>query len=418
MESILRIGRNLIPKKVFEACQPIYHYALALSGALLYRFPSQDLKVIAVTGTKGKSSTVEMVNAILEEAGLKTAVAGTVRFKIADSSKPNLYKMTMPGRFFLHRFLRQSVNAGCTHAVIEMTSEAAKQFRHKFIAFDALIFTNLAPEHIESHGSYEKYVEAKLSIAKAVAESNKKEKVLVVNADDKEAPKFLTIEGLKKITYSLSQAESLTLHGEGMEFLYKNIQIVSPLKGEFNTYNLLGAISYAESQNISLEVIKKAIAKLKKIPGRVEEIKESQNFKVVVDYAHTPDSLRALYKAFPGKKICVLGNTGGGRDTWKRPEMGKIANEYCESIILTNEDPYDEDPRVIVEAMAQTIDPKKLEIIMDRREALRHAFKKAKAGDAVLITGKGTDPYIMEANGKKLPWSDAKVAREELQSLH
>ena len=136
----------------------------------------------------------------------------------------------------------------------------------------------------------------------------------------------------------------------------------------------------------------------------------------MVDYAHTPDSLKALYDAYPGRKICILGNTGGGRDTWKRPEMGRIADESCEKVILTNEDPYDEDPRAIVEAMAKGM-KRAPEIIVDRREAIRAALRAARPGDAVLVSGKGTDPFIMTANGAKTPWSDSRVVREELERL-
>ncbi|OYV26539.1 MAG: hypothetical protein B7W98_03065, partial [Parcubacteria group bacterium 20-58-5] len=142
-----------------------------------------------------------------------------------------------------------------------------------------------------------------------------------------------------------------------------------------------------------------------------------QNFLAVVDYAHTPDSLQALYDAFPNRrKICVLGNTGGGRDTWKRPAMGKIADEACAEVFLTNEDPYDEDPKQIVDAMAAGM-ARTPQIIMDRREAIRAALRAARAGDAVLISGKGTDPFIMGAHGTKEPWSDASVVREELEKL-
>jgi UDP-N-acetylmuramoyl-L-alanyl-D-glutamate--2,6-diaminopimelate ligase len=164
--------------------------------------------------------------------------------------------------------------------------------------------------------------------------------------------------------------------------------------------------------------IKSAIEKFSEIKGRVERIKEGQDFDVVVDYAHTPDSLRALYKAFENhKKICVLGNTGGGRDTWKRDEMAKIAADMCDEIILTNEDPYDDDPQKIVSDMASAIPEAKPIVIMDRREAIAKAISLARSGDSVLITGKGTDPYIMGQNGSKIPWSDAQVVREELRKI-
>ncbi len=199
METILRIGRALIPSKLFRVAQPLYHFILAFTGALIYRFPSRYIKVVAITGTKGKSSTVEILNSILEAAGKKTALVNTIRFKIGNISKRNLHKMTMPGRFFVQKFLRDAVSAGCEYAIIEMTSEGAKQFRHKFIDLDALIFLNLSPEHIESHGSYEKYRAAKLSIARALATSKKKNCVLVVNGDDKESGAFLKFDIQKKL---------------------------------------------------------------------------------------------------------------------------------------------------------------------------------------------------------------------------
>ena len=148
---MFQILKKIIPKPMFEFFQPVYHYGLALLGALIYRFPSKNLVVIGVTGTKGKTTTTELVNSILESAGYKTALQSTLRFKIGDKEKRNLLKMTVPGHFFMQKFLRDVVEASCTHAVIEMSSEGAKQFRHKFIYPDALIFTNLAPEHIESH---------------------------------------------------------------------------------------------------------------------------------------------------------------------------------------------------------------------------------------------------------------------------
>jgi UDP-N-acetylmuramoyl-L-alanyl-D-glutamate--2,6-diaminopimelate ligase len=418
MQKILSKIKKILPKGLWQKIQPAYHYLLALFGAIIYRFPSKEIKVVAVTGTKGKTSSVEFVNAILEEAGKKTALAGTLRFKIGNESKPNLYKMTMPGRMFIQKFLRQAVNAGCEYAVIEISSEAAKQYRNKFIDLDALIFTNLAPEHIESHGSYEKYVEAKLSIAKELEKSSKENKVIIVNADDKESDKFLKIYIPNKVAYSLSEAKDISASEDFTKFTYKGVKMETRLPGKFNIYNMLGAIKYAESEKIDLETVRKALFKLKEIKGRAQRIEEGQNFKVIVDYAHTPDSLKAIYETFPdSRKIVVLGNCGGGRDKWKRKEMAEIADNYCEEAILTDEDPYDDDPREIVEDMAKYFKNKKTEIVMDRREAISKAFQKAKSGDVVIITGKGTDPYIMRKNGEKEKWSDAEVAREELRKM-
>lgn len=419
----MNLIKSLIPKKIIDICRPTYHYSLAFLGAVIYRFPSRKIKIVAITGTKGKSSTTEIVNAVLEEAGFKTALANTLRFKIGNQEKRNLFKMTMPGRFFLQKFLRQAVGENCDFAVIEMTSEGARQFRHKFIDLDALIFTNLSPEHIESHGSYENYVKAKLRIAESLSKSKKGKRILVINNDDKEAEKFKALKNTKKILYSLNDATNLLLQDQKSSFVWRDQRIETKLIGKFNIYNILGALSLAEALGVDSEKAKRAIEKIEKIRGRVEKI-PANGFDVYVDYAHTPDSLEKFYQAFENrKKICVLGNTGGGRDKWKRPEMGRIADRYCNQIILTNEDPYDENPRKIVEEMAVSVSKEKLKIILDRREAINTALRDAKesarneADCVVLISGKGTDPFIMGPHGTKISWDDAEVVIEEIKKL-
>ncbi len=418
LDKTLKTIEKFIPKKIYKMGQPVYHYLLALIGAVVYRFPSKKIKVVAVTGTKGKTSTAEFVNAVLEGAGKKTALLGTLRFKIGDESLPNMRKMTVPGRMFIQKFLRKAVNAGCEYVVLEISSESVKQYRNKFIDLDALIFTNLAPEHIESHGSYEKYVEAKLSIAKELENSPKKNKSIIVNIDDKEGGKFLKINVSNRVTYSLEEVEDIITTEDYTRFVYKGEIIETQLLGKFNIYNMLGAIKYAEIEKIDLSVVKRALSKLKEIKGRAQKIDEGQDFKVIVDYAHTPESLKAIYEAFSdSKKIGVLGNCGGGRDKWKRKEMAEIADGYCKEVILTDEDPYNDDPKEIVEDMAKYFKEKKPEIIMDRRKAIAKAISIAKKGDVVIISGKGSDPYIMRKNGQKEKWSDADVAREELKKL-
>lgn len=420
MEKILRKIEKLIPKKIYKMGQPVYHYLLVFLGAIIYRFPAKRIYVIGVTGTKGKSTTVELINSILETAGNKTALTNTIRFKIGENSRPNRYKMSMPGRFFMQKFLRQAVNAGCTHAVIEITSEGSKMFRHKFIYLDAFVYTNLAPEHIESHGSFQKYKEAKLAIADNLGKGGKKNTILVVNRDDEEYEDFLDKPADNKLTYSLSDTSPLDL-SNGISMRFNRTTLYSNLEGRFNAYNILAAATLAEAMGIYVDKIKSGIEDLKIVPGRVQKILSrniNQDFEVIVDYAHTPESLEELYKAFPkAPKICVLGNTGGGRDRWKRPVMARIAEKYCSKIILTNEDPYDENPESIVDEMEREIKKKPVLKILDRREAIHYALKVAEKDSAVLISGKGTDPYIMEANGKKTPWSDAEVAKEELEKV-
>ena len=415
LDTILSKIRRLIPGKLFKAFQPAYHWTLAFAAALFYGFPSKKIHVIAVTGTKGKSSTTEIINAIFEEAGYKTAVSNTIRFKVGNMSSDNLYKMSMPGRFFAQRLIRRAVKNKCDFLIMEMTSQGALLYRHKFIELDAFVFTNLSPEHIESHGSYENYRDAKVSIAKMLESSNKKDRTLIINADDKESPIFLECKADRKLTFTLKDFEPYQIKKEGLEFRLGNRTIDSRLSGLFNLYNIIAAVTTARSRGVNDEIIARAIEKFDGIPGRVQRIEAGQDFNVIVDYAHTPDSLEKLYQVFQeSKMICVLGGTGGGRDGWKREKMGHIADDYCDEIILTNEDPYDEDPKKIIDEVAKGIKDQEPSIIIDRREAIREAIKRAKTGDSVLITGKGTDPYIMGPNDTKTPWSDAKVAREEI----
>lgn len=425
IETILRFGRKIIPKKIFKAAQPAYHWLMAFLSALIYRFPSRKIFVLGVTGTKGKTSTVEIISAILEEAGYKTAIASSLRFKINKEFQKNEHKMTMPGRFFTQKFLRKAINEKCQYALLEMTSEGAAQHRHKFIKLNALIFTNLAPEHIESHGSFENYRNAKLKLFKALGKSKTKNKIIIVNEDDKNADYFLNFDVPQKIKYGLKNLESYELKSDGIDFQINGQKISSKLYGEFNLYNTLAAIAFAKSQNIEVGAIKKAIEKFSGIEGRMEEIKlepldsarGKQNFNIIVDYAHTPDSLEKVYKIFQNtRKICVLGSAGGGRDKWKRPEMGKIAATHCDKIILTNEDPYDENPEEIIKDVANGIN-KNYEKILDRREAIAKALELAQAGDTVIITGKGAEPWLMGPNGTKIKWDDREIVREELKKI-
>lgn len=394
-----------------------YHFFLAFFAALMYRFPSRYVTVVAVTGTKGKSSTIEFLNAIAEAAGRKTALSSTIRFKMAEKSKPNTKRMTIPGRFFVQRFLSYAA-ARADIAFLEMTSEGARQHRHRFINFDALVFINLAPEHIESHGSYEAYSDAKFELGKQLVRSSKRPRTLVANADDSESGRYLLLALEHVVPFSLSAAQPYEAKESGGYFTFEGRKIQVKLPGEFSLKNALAAASVMRALGYPFEAIARGIESLEKIPGRAEEIHEGQAFHVIVDYAHTPDSLRALYGAYRARrKICVLGSTGGGRDIWKRPVMGAVADEFCENIILTNEDPYDEDPLSIIEGIAQGIKQRTPEIIMDRRLAIRRALTEARASDVVLITGKGTDPTIQGPQDSKVPWSDAQVASEELRKL-
>lgn len=405
--------RRAIPAPLIS----LYHLCLAYFAAFLYDFPSRSITLIGVTGTKGKSSTTEFLNAAFETAGMKTALLNSIRIKLAERSEPNTMRMSMPGRLFIQKFLRDAIEAGCTVAILEMTSEGARQHRHRGLEMDALIFTNLAPEHIESHGSFQAYSDAKFSLGLQLARSKKRPRFMVANAEDPESGRYLTLPIEHALPFTLSGASPFHADEHGGYFSLEGEKITVKLPGEFSLKNALAAAITARAFGLPLAAVREGIASLARIPGRAEIIDAGQDFLVVVDYAHTPDSLKAIYDAYgTRRKICVLGSMGAGRDKWKRPLMGKIADDSCDAVILTNEDPGDEDPRSIVEALAQGM-KRVPEIILDRRLAIRRACELARANDVVLITGKGTDPWIYGPRGTKIPWSDARVAREELVTL-
>ncbi|HQU07717.1 MAG: hypothetical protein B7X04_02805 [Parcubacteria group bacterium 21-54-25] len=414
---IVRVLKKILPEPVVRPLLPLYHRALAFLSALSYGFPARRLIVMGVTGTKGKSTVAEMLFAILTASGKKVALASTIRFAIGEESEPNRFKMTTPGRGFMQAFMHRALAAGCTHVVVEITSEAVLQYRHQFLALDGLVVTNIQREHIERHGSFEKYVAAKRSIVRALECSTKPTRVLVASRDTPETNAFLKARVPRAIGFDAQELTKLVADDAHVSFEYAQVPIALPLPGVFNALNALAAIKLCAAFGVPVTTAAQALSTLSHIPGRVERIEEGQDFLVVVDYAHTPDSLSALYSAFPNRrKICVLGNTGGGRDVWKRPAMGRVADEACGEVILTNEDPYDEDPRAIVDAMARGM-TRPPQIIMDRREAIRVALALAQEDDMVLVSGKGTDPFIMGPHGTKTPWSDAAVTREELTRL-
>ncbi len=416
MRTLKQILRSILPAPILARLFSTYHFSLAFLGAFAYGFPSRKLTVIGVTGTKGKSSTVEIINAIAEANGRKTALISTIRIKIGEKSSANTMRMSMPGRFYLQRFLSEALYDGCDTVIMEMTSEGARQHRHRFIALDALVFTNLSPEHIESHGSLEAYADAKFSIGLQLVRSPKRPRVVVANADDAQGARYLALPVEHALPFSLAQVEPWHADDHGGSFTFEGTEMRVHLPGEFSLRNALAAATLMRTIGIPREVIRTALENLSYIPGRGERVEAGQAFPVVVDYAHTPDSLKAIYAAYGAyKKICVLGSTGGGRDRWKRPVMGRIAGEMCDHVILTNEDPYDEQPQDIVDEIAAGMQTKP-EVVLDRRAAIARAIAIAKEGSAVVITGKGTDPSICGPRGTSVPWSDARVAKEELHA--
>jgi UDP-N-acetylmuramoyl-L-alanyl-D-glutamate--2,6-diaminopimelate ligase len=440
--------KSWLKKIIPNSWLSFYYKCLALCAAFFYRFPSEKLIVIGVTGTNGKSTTCNIIARVLEEAGYKVGMTTTVNFRLAGKEWINKTKMTMLGRFELQKMLRKMVNAGCDYAVIETSSQGIDQYRHLGINYDVAVFTNLHEEHIEAHGGFENYKRAKGKLFDHLKKQKNKtingkeiKKVSVLNLDDMFVNYFWQFKADVKYGFGVNQESRITnqenqivaasdieFKSDEVSFAVGGIKINLKIPGLFNIYNSLATIAVSLSQGISLETIKQGLESFAGVPGRMEKIKISpkQDFAVYVDYAHDPAALEAVYRTVRphvrGKLISVLGSAGGGRDKFKRPIFGNLADEFADLAIITNEDPYDEDPERIIneirEGIKNKVEGTNLWRILDRREAIAKAIGLASDGDIILITGKGAEQCIMSARGKKIPWDDREVTREELNKRY
>jgi len=430
--------KKLIPERLIS----FYHFCLAFLAAFWYGFPSKKMIVIGVTGTKGKTSAVNFIWSVLNAAGFKAGFIGTANIRIGDIEMLNKYHMTMPGRFILQGFLKKMLETGCEYCIVETTSEGIKQWRHYGIFYDIAIFTNLSPEHLQSHGnSFEKYKAAKGKMFTSLAHSGRKiingkkiEKIIIANCDNPHAKYYLNFRADKKLTFGLSEgvdfrAREIKSTPDGLLFLVgANLYNINIL-GNFNVYNALPAIIIGSLIGISHNKIQEGLKNLKVIPGRMEKIDEGQKFLVFVDYAHEKegmnavlDTARDLVKGNGGRVVVLLGAEGGGRDKAKRPALGEISAKKADFVVISNTDPYEDDPKEICEDIAVVAEKfgkirnKDLFIIEDRREGIRKALSLANKNDVILITGKGAEQSII-IGGKRYSWDDRVVVREELNKI-
>jgi UDP-N-acetylmuramoyl-L-alanyl-D-glutamate--2,6-diaminopimelate ligase len=430
---MLRLLRKVMPQGVLQG----YHYVLARAAALKYQNPSQDLIVIGVTGTNGKSTTVNFIAQLLTELGETVGYTSTAGFSVAGSYVENKMKMTMPGRFALQDLLAKMRDAKCGFAIVETSSQGLAQYRHLGINYDVAVFTNLTPEHLEAHGGFEAYKKAKGLLFAHLTKRSRKflrsktmPKIAVLNADDEHARYYAGFPadvhawfgfGENKGGYS---AQVLKEDPAGADVTINDIPTRLPLAAQFERKNALAAIATVAALGFPLSDVVFAAQSLKSVAGRFEKIDAGQPFTVVVDYAYEPYALEALFASVaplePKRILGIHGSAGGGRDIARRPEIGRVAALHEAITVITNEDPYDDNPQEIMEAVAEGAraqgkkDQEDLFIIEDRQQAIDFVIAKAQPGDVVVITGKGSEPVMALARGELRPWDDRKAARQAL----
>ncbi len=443
----MSLKEKIIHSAWVKKVNQLRHLFLAWFFYWRYGRPGRKLIVVGVTGTKGKSTTCRLIASVLEAGGYRVGLMSTVEFQIGDRRWLNDKKMTMLGLGQTQKMLRDMVRAGCQYAVIETSSEGILQYRHFGLNYDVSVFLNLGMEHSERHGGYENLRRDKGKMFAAlkksfVKKSNGKKiaKTIIVNGDDKEAPFFLNFKSDQKYAFCLEERTLRILpsgikivkgmrgaSGEaGSTFTANGAEYSVCLVGEFNVPNALAAVTVGLQAGLSHEQIALGLSRVKNVEGRMEFIDEGQSFKVIVDYAHEPLSLTALFKALrglvgeKGQIIALVGSDGGGRDKGKRVAMGEIAGRLADKVFVTDVNCFDEDPKEIAEMLAVgarqagKVDGKDLWIVVDRKEAARQAILLARAGDVVVLTAKGTEPCMVGPGGSKIPWDDRSVVRKLL----
>jgi UDP-N-acetylmuramoyl-L-alanyl-D-glutamate--2,6-diaminopimelate ligase len=440
---MIRLIKNIIKFFLPKFVLTFYHSTISRFASSYFGNPSNKLIVIGVTGTNGKTTTVNLAAAILKSAGRKTGYMSTATINTdGEHDALNPIKMTMPSGWILQKSLAQMVKSGCQYAVIEVSSEGLAQGRHIGINFDIAIFTNLTPEHIDSHGSFEKYREAKSLLFRRLDELEltpekvaiypELQKTIITNLDDNHGQYFGNFKAGAHASYGIQiananvSASHVSFSPKGVSFKALDTEFNLQLKGQFDVYNALAAIACANMLGVTTATCKAALEAVANVPGRVEVI-HGNFFNVVIDYAYEPEELKQLYETiarWPYRKLIqVLGPTGGGRDKARIPLLGEMAGHVVQTIFITTDDPYDENPQKLAEQMlagsvkAGKILDTDVFIELDRRAAIRRAIELAEPNDIVLVTGKGADQTMALGGGKYVPWDDRQVVRDELDSL-
>lgn len=423
-----------VPSSVPVIQVPDSRRAVGLLAGRFHGDPSSKLAMIGVTGTNGKTTITYLCRAVLEAAGRKVGVIGTVAYQIGAEVIPASH--TTPGAVELQVLLARMVAAGLDTAVMEVSSHALALDRTAGCEFDLAVFTNLTQDHLDFHADLEDYFQAKLRLFSGLSPAGRKlkPKRAIVNVDDERGPRVCQACRVPVWTYAIRRpadirAEAVRLSLAGTTFTVATpvgrFDVASKLVGEHNVYNLLAAIGVGLQEGLTQEQIRDGLASVENVPGRFERVEAGQDFTVVVDYAHTEDALMRLLAAANRLKtgrIITLFGCGGDRDRGKRPKMGRVAAEQSDVVVLTSDNPRSEDPAAILrevevgvkEALAAAPARAQYRVIADRRQAIEAAIREARTGDTVLIAGKGHEDYQI-IGSQKLHFDDREVAREALR---
>ncbi len=422
-EKMVRVVRGRMPGGVVRGLEETYRKGRIKALSARYGYPARNLRVIAITGTNGKTTTANYLNEILKEAGHKTAMFTTAVIEIAGDRQLNELNATVATTQRMQQFFRDAKNASVDFVILEITSHALMQHKLDGVPIECAIMTNLTLDHLDYHKTMDEYAAAKGRLFAM------KPRFIVLNRDDEWFDFYNKYEaGEQKMTYgALESAEArisqVKLYKKGSEARLvidhqTKLDLATAMPGKFNVYNMTAAAAAAYLFHIDLEAIADGIANLEEIPGRFERVETGKNYEVVVDYAHTPDALEQLLeatKAITKNRVILVFGATGDRDKGKRPIMGEIAARLADRVFLTDEESYNEDPKqiraMVMEGISDAGGEAKTEEVKDRRDAIEKALKIARKGDTVLITGMGHERFRIVAD-ERLPWNDADVVRE------
>lgn len=427
-QKMVRVVRSFLPRPLVRGVETLYRKTRIRLVSGLYGNPASDLSVIAITGTNGKTTTASYINEILKQAGLKTAMFSTAQIEVDGKLQANELNVTVASVRRMQQFFKQAKKAKVDYVIIEATSHALDQHKLDGVPIEAAVMTNLTQDHLDYHGTMEKYAEAKAKLFE------KNPKFMILNRDDEWYEYYAKYQPTDQtITYgtdtdSEARIDYVKLYKKGSEAKIlvdhqTKLDMATALPGKFNVYNMTAAAATSYLLGVKVSDIVEGVANLESIPGRFERVVEGLGYDVIVDYAHTPDALEQLLEAARAStknRVMLVFGSCGDRDKGKRPIMGGIAAKKADRIFLTDEESYNEDPQAIRDQIREGIEAAggeaKTTEFAERREAIEKALKVAKKGDTILITGMGHEKYRI-VQGEKIPWNDSEVVRQILDEL-